>query len=84
MGLRDVGQTVASIAVLEDSNPVDLAWTPADMPALQPGAAHPCPYLLDDEIAFQLGDGPMMMMTARPSGPPVSRFSLKLTNSTPR
>ena len=27
------------------------------MPALQPGAAHPCPYPFDDEIAFQLGDG---------------------------
>jgi len=27
------------------------------MPALQPGAAHPCPYPFDDEVAFQFRDG---------------------------
>jgi hypothetical protein len=26
------------------------------MPAFQPGAAHPCPYPFDDEVALQLGD----------------------------
>ena len=57
MGLRDVGQAVAPIAVPEDSNPVDLERTPADMPALQPGPAHPGTYPFDDEVPLQLGDG---------------------------
>jgi hypothetical protein len=58
VGLRDGGQTVAAGAVPEDSNPVDLEWTPSDVPALQPGATHPCPYPFDDEVTFQLGDCP--------------------------
>jgi len=29
----------------------------ADMPSLQPGAAHSSPQPLDDEIAFELCDG---------------------------
>jgi len=58
VGLRDVDQAVSPVAVPEDSNPIDLDWPPADMPALQPGAAHPCPHPFDDEVAFQLGDRP--------------------------
>ena len=56
MGLRDVGQAVAAVAVAEDSNPVDLERTPADMPALQPGPAHAGTYPFDDEVAFQFCD----------------------------
>jgi len=56
VGLRDIGQAIAAVAVPEDRDPIDLDRTPADMPALQPGAAHPCPYPFDDEVAFQLGD----------------------------
>src|ERR1019366_5369466 len=56
VGLRDVGQTVAAGAVSEDSNPIDLEWTPSDMPALQPGAAHPCPHPFDDEVTLEFGD----------------------------
>jgi len=57
MGLGDLGQAVAAGAVLEDSDPIDVEWTPADMSALQPGAAHSCPHPFDDEVALQLGDG---------------------------
>jgi hypothetical protein len=56
VGLRDVGQAIAAVAVPEDCNPVDLEWTSADVPALQPGATHSCPYPFDDEIALQFGD----------------------------
>src|SRR5665213_3028492 len=38
------------------NNPIDLDRTSSDMPALQPGATHACPYPFDDEVAFQLGD----------------------------
>ena len=34
MGLGDLGQAVTPVAVLEDSKPIDVEWTPADMPAL--------------------------------------------------
>ena len=37
VGLRDVGQAVASIAIPEDSDTVDLDWPPADVSTLQPG-----------------------------------------------
>jgi hypothetical protein len=58
VSLCDVGQAIAPGAVPEDSNPVDLDRPPADMPALQPGATHPCPYPFDDEVALELGDHP--------------------------
>jgi len=58
VSLCDVGQAVAPVAVAEDGNPVDLERAPADVPALQPGAAHPCPYPFDDEIALQFCDRP--------------------------
>ena len=81
MGLGDLTQALASVAVLEKRDPIDVERPAADMPAFQPGAAHTCPHPLDDQIALEFGDGPMMMTTARPSGPPVSRFSRKLRNS---
>ena len=56
-GLCDVGQTVAPVAVPKNSDPVDLDWTPADMPALQPCAAHSCSHPCDDKVAFQFFDG---------------------------
>jgi hypothetical protein len=58
MSLCDLGQAVAPIAVSENRNPIDLEWTPSDVPALQPGATHSCPYPFDDEVALQLGDRP--------------------------
>jgi hypothetical protein len=81
VGLSDLAQTLASVAVLEDSDPVDVEWPPADMPAFQAGAAHPCSHPLDDEIPFKFCDGADDDHDGRPSGPPVSRFSRKLTNS---
>ena len=58
MGFCDIGQAVASVAVPEDSNPVDLEWTLADMPALQPGPPHAGAHPFDDKVALQLGDRP--------------------------
>jgi len=41
------------------------------------GAAHAGAFPLDDQAAFQLGDGAMITTMARPSGPAVSMLSLK-------
>ena len=57
MRFSDLAQALASSALLEHSNPIDIKWPPADMPALQPGATHSCPHPFDDEIAFELCDG---------------------------
>jgi hypothetical protein len=57
MRLGDLTQALAPSALLENSNPIDIEWPPADMPAFQPGAAHACPHLLDDEIPFEFCDG---------------------------
>jgi hypothetical protein len=56
VSLGDLAQALPSIAVLEDRTPVDVERPPADMPAFQPGAAHPRPYSLDDEVPFEFGD----------------------------
>jgi len=56
VSLGDLAQALPSIAVLKDSTPVDVERPPADMPALQAGAAHPCPHPFDDEIPFEFGD----------------------------
>jgi hypothetical protein len=34
----DLTQALAPSALLENSNPIDIEWPPADMPAFQPGA----------------------------------------------
>ena len=57
MRLGDLTQALAPSTLLENSNPIDIEWPPADMPALQPCAAHPCPHPLDDEIPFEFCDG---------------------------
>ena len=57
MRLGDLTQALAPSALLENSNPIDIEWPPADMPAFQPGAAHACPHPLDDEIPFEFCDG---------------------------
>jgi hypothetical protein len=79
--LGDLTETLASRALLKDSNPVDVERTTADMPAFQPGPTHAGPHPLDDEISLEFGDGPDDDDDGPPSGPPVSRFSRKLTNS---
>jgi hypothetical protein len=56
MRLSDLAETLASIAILENSNPVDIERPPADVSPLQPGAAHSCPHPFDDEIAFEFCD----------------------------
>ena len=57
VSLCDVGQALAPIAVPEDCSPIDIKWTPSDMPTLQPGSAHTGPHPFDDEVAFQFCDG---------------------------
>ena len=56
MGLGDLAQTLASIAILEYSDPIDVEWPPADMPAFQPCATHPCSHPFDDEVPFEFCD----------------------------
>jgi len=58
MCFGDLAQALASSALLENSNTIDIEWPPADMPSLEPGAAHSCPHPFDDEIPFELCDGP--------------------------
>jgi hypothetical protein len=43
---------------LEDSNPIDVERTTADMPAFQPGTTHAGAHSFDDEISLEFGDGP--------------------------
>ena len=69
-------QALASSAFLKNSDPIDFEWPPADMPSLQPGAAHPCPHPFDDEVPFEFCDGADDDHDG-PSGPRVSRFSRK-------
>jgi hypothetical protein len=57
VSLSDLSQALTAGTVLEDSDPVDVEWPPADMPAFQAGAAHPCSHPLDDEIPFEFCDG---------------------------
>ena len=57
MRLSDLAQTLALIALLENSSPVDIERPPADVPPFQPGAAHSCRYPFDDEIPFEFCDG---------------------------
>ena len=57
MRLGELAQALASSALLENSNTIDIKWPPADMPSLQPGATHSCPHPLDDEIPFEFCDG---------------------------
>jgi hypothetical protein len=56
MRVGDLAQALAPGALLENRNPVDIERSPADVPPLQPGAAHSCPHSFDDEIAFEFCD----------------------------
>jgi len=57
MRLGDLAQALAPSALLENSNAIDIEWPPADMPSLEPCAAHSCPHPFDDEIPFEFCDG---------------------------
>ena len=81
MRFSDLTQALASSALLENCNTIDIKWPPADMPSLQPGAAIPARTRSMMRFRSSSAMAPMMITTARPSGPPVSRFSRKLTNS---
>jgi hypothetical protein len=81
VSLRDFGQAIASGTIPKNGNPIDLDRTPADMPTLQPGAAHADRDPFDDKVALELRDG---ADDDDHGTPPVSRFSRKLTNSISR
>ena len=74
MRLGDLAQTIASIALLENSNPVHIERPPTDIPAFH--RARRIPARTRSMIRFRSSSAmaPMMMTTARPSGP-VSTFS---------
>jgi len=74
MRLSDLAEALASSALLKNSNPVDIERPPADVPPLQPGARR-IPARTRSMMRFRSSSAmaPMMITTARPSGPPVSR-----------
>jgi hypothetical protein len=57
MCLGDLAETLTSVAIVEDSNAIDVEWSTADMSSFQAGATHACAHPFDDEIPLQLGDG---------------------------
>jgi len=53
----DVGQAHTAAAVEENVLAIDAEWGAADLPALQPGPAHPSAVPLDNKVTFQFRDG---------------------------
>ncbi len=58
VALRQLTQALSPLTVLEDGGPVEIEGLPADVAALQLGAAHPGAHPLGDQVPFELGDGP--------------------------
>jgi hypothetical protein len=79
MAFGDLSDALALAAVLLDSGTVQYQLLAADALTVQASAPHTGAHPFDNEAAFKFGDSAM----ARPSGPAVSMFSLKLTYSTP-
>jgi hypothetical protein len=64
-----VGLSDASLGcVLEDGDPVDVEWPPADMPAFQAGAAHPARTRSMMRFRSSSAMAPMMITTAARAG----------------
>ena len=55
--LPDLGQAHAAVTITENGGAIDVEWGAADVAAFELGAAHAGPDPLDDQVAFQLGDG---------------------------
>jgi len=55
--LGDLAQAASSLAVADDSAAIDVQSPAPDMLALELGAPHAGAHPLDDQVAFQLGDG---------------------------
>ena len=55
--LGDLAQAASGLAVADDSATIDVQWPAPDMLALELGTPHPGAHPLDDQVAFQLGDG---------------------------
>ncbi len=53
----DLAQAASSLAVADDSAAIDVQWPAPDMLALELGAPHAGAHPLDDQVAFQFGDG---------------------------
>ena len=81
VGRGDLGQRLSAGPVTQDGGPVHVERTAADMPAFDSGAPHPCPTRSTIRLRSSSAMAPTMTTMARPSGPPVSICSRKLTNS---
>ena len=55
--LGNLAQAASSPTVADDSAAIDVQWPAPDMLALELGAPHAGAYPLDDQVAFQFGDG---------------------------
>ena len=58
VALRQLAETLSPLSVPQDGIAVESEWLPSDMPAFEPGAAHPGADSLDDQVALKFGDGP--------------------------
>lgn len=57
MPFRQLAETLAALTIPQDGGTVEIEGLTSDVPAFEPGAAHTCPHPLDDEVAFEFGDG---------------------------
>ena len=57
MSFGDFSDALALAAVALDSSTIQYQWIAADVLALEPGAPHAGAHPLDDQVAFQFGDG---------------------------
>ena len=55
---RDLAEAASAPAITLDSFPVEIERLPADVAAFELGPAHAGPDPLDDQVAFEFGDGP--------------------------
>ncbi len=57
MAFCDLAKALTAFAVSLDSSAVQDQWVSADVLAFEPGAPHAGAYPLDDQVAFQFGNG---------------------------
>lgn len=57
VGLRQLAQALTVLPVAVDGGPIQDQSLPSDMPALELGPPHAGAHPLDDQAAFEFGDG---------------------------